>query len=176
MVRPYLDWKNKLLWKRVDMDNAYWYQCVDLFKHYMSNVLWINVIKSWNAKEVWTNKYKVFDKDRKQIKWTTNLMQWDVIVCNKWDFWHIAIFDHYVSGRIYVTEQNGSGKNSWSWLGKNAIRVKDYVPNFWAGVRRCKKIEDNYQLEINFINAKLKTLWWDTSNTLNYKNSILYKV
>jgi hypothetical protein len=41
MIRPYVDFKNKWNGKRVDYDNASGYQCVDLFKQYMTEVLGI---------------------------------------------------------------------------------------------------------------------------------------
>jgi hypothetical protein len=38
-MRPYVDFKNKWLGKRIDYDKAYGYQCVDLIKQYLDEVL-----------------------------------------------------------------------------------------------------------------------------------------
>jgi len=178
MARIYVDYKNKMIWKRIH-NEWLWYQCIWLFKDYMKNVLWIAVGKSWSAKEVWANKYKVFDKTWKRIVGTWDLLQWDVIVTIKWDYWHIGIFDRKSQGKIFVLEQNWQGNNpktkkneSWDGLWANAIRVQWYDPSFRSWVRRSPKIIANYQIELAFINAKLKTMAGDASATLDYKNSI----
>jgi len=170
--RPYVEWKKKRLWKRVNMDWAYGYQCVDLVKFYIKDLLWYIAGKAWNANEMRANKYKYFDKTREQIKWTKNLMMWDVIFrwTKKW--YHVAIFDHKANWKLYVIEQNWSGLNSGSWLWANAIREQWYSSSYWTWVRRCKKIFENLQKERLFIDKKLQTLKWDTSTTLDYKNSI----
>lgn len=128
----YIEYKKKMLWKRVDFDSAYGYQCVDLIKDYMCSVFGIKVYKSWNANEIRTNKYRIFDKRRKKVVGTSNLIQWDIIVSLKGKYWHIAIVDD----KYNVLEQNGSWKNSGSWIWANAIRVKQYPLSFWVWVWR----------------------------------------
>lgn len=176
-MRPYKDWITKLIWKRVDMDNfpKYGkYQCVDLFKHYIFYVLGIRVAKTGNAKEIWINKYRIFDKSRIKMTNCNDLMQWDILVNTRWTYWHIAIFDHYLNWKIYASEQNWSGKNSGSGLWDNAIRIHWYPMTFFNVVRRSTKIMDNFQQEKNYINKKLIEKPWD-KNTLDYLNSIRYK-
>lgn len=95
-------------------------------------------------------------------------MQWDIIFATKWTYWHVAIVDHIADGKIYVLEQNGSGKNSGSGLGANAIRVKGYPFSFWAGVWRCKKIFDNLQIERAYCDSK------GTPEALEYKQTLRY--
>lgn len=173
-MRPYVDFKNKWVGKKVDYDKWAGYQCVDLFKQYMDEVLGIKLGKSWSAKQIRKNSYKIFNKTRTQHPGTKDLMQGDIICSYKWKFWHIAIFDHYAWNQAFVLEQNGSGLHSGSWVGSNAIRVHWYALSFWAGTWRCQKIFDNLELERAFIDAKLKSIAGDTSNTLNYRQSIRY--
>lgn len=175
MPRPYVDRKKKRLGKRINIDWGAGYQCVDLFKLYMKEVLGTTVGHSWSAKQIWSNKYRCFDAQWKQIKWTSDLIQWDIIVSTKWKFWHIGIVDT-IWDFICVLEQNGSGKNSWSWLGENAIRVHPYTHSFRAWVRRCKKIQDNLALEMDFIDEKLSKVNTDIDNTIKYKKTITYKI
>jgi hypothetical protein len=165
-----------MLWKRIDFDKWKWYQCIDLFKDYMFKVLGIKIITSGNAKDVRTNKYKVFDNTWQKIPWTKDLMQWDIIVSTKWTYWHIAIVDKVLAVKPYVLEQNWSWIRSGNWLWANAIRVQCYEPSFRAGVRRCKKIFDNLQKERLFIDKKIQKINTDVETTLAYKNSIRYLV
>lgn len=155
--RPYYEYKTRWLWKRVDVDKAYWYQCVDLFKHYMKNVLWINIKKSWNANEIRRNKYRCFDKNRWKFVWTKNLMQWDIIVSLQWQYWHIAIFDHVDNEwAIYVLEQNWSWSKATNWTNWDEIRIHKYNKNFRVWIRRNPKIMENYAMEVSYANKKLK--------------------
>jgi len=165
--RPYVNYKDSVIEKKVDFDKWLWYQCIDLFKDYMDKVIGKRITKSWSAKQVRNNTYKLFDKNRMQIKGTEDLMQWDIIVSSKWKYWHIGIVDRYVDWKIYVLEQNWSWKNSWSWTGDNAIRIQPYDTSFWAGVWRCEKIFENLQLEREYIeNRKIITE--------DYRESIRY--
>lgn len=53
MNRPYVDWSNKWLWKRVNYDAYAGYQCVDLIKQYIDECL--KMWKVWrlgNAKDL----------------------------------------------------------------------------------------------------------------------------
>lgn len=159
-----------MLGKRVDYDGGKGYQCVDLMKSYCWNVLWLDIHMSWNANQAWKNIYKIFNKDWQQIKGTNDLMQWDIIFSTNGAYWHVAIVDHIVWGKIYVLEQNGSGKNSGSGLGANAIRVKDYPFSFWAWVWRCKKIFDNLTTERAYCDSK------GTPEAIAYKATLRYLV
>lgn len=171
--RPYVEYRNTVLWGRV-WKEIYWYQCVWLFKDYMDKVLWYKVRISWNANQIRTNKYWVFNTIRQRIFWMNDLMQGDIIISLKWTCWHIAIVDHIAWWKIFVLEQNGSWKNSGSWTGANAIRVQGYTPWFWVWVWRCSKIFSNLQLERKFIDDKLSKNPSDYKSTLDYKNSIRY--
>lgn len=166
MNRPYKNFVGKRLGKRVDYDWAYWYQCVDLIKQYMDECLWMWRIGSiGNANGVINNK---FFSNWEKIYWIKDLMQWDIIIATKGKYWHIAIVDHVADGKIYVLEQNGSWKNSGTWLGDNAIRIKAYNPSFYSVILRNKKIFENLQLERKFANEKIEWLKREIKITEDY--------
>ena len=99
-----------------------------------------------------------FFTNREKIKGTKNLMQGDIIIRSQGQYGHVAIVDHVLNGKVYVLEQNGSGKNSGSGLGANAIRIQPYRLDFYDTILRCKKIFDNLVLERKFVAEKLKKL------------------
>lgn len=170
--RPYVTYKDSVLGKAVGKE-IYGYQCVWLFKDYCNNVLDMNIKKSGNAKEIWTNKYRIFGPDRMEGDWVKNLMQWDILVSNNGNFGHVAIFDRYVDGKIYVLEQNGSWKNSGDGIGPNAVRVHWYTPTFFSVLWRSNKIIYNYLKEVDYIENKL--LSGSDKDTLDYLSSIRHK-
>lgn len=154
--RPYKNFVQKRRGKRVDYDKQYDYQCTDLAKQYLFEVLKFEKIGALgNAKDMPNNP---FFSSREKIKGTKNLMQWDIIIRSQWPYGHVAIVDHVLNGKVYVLEQNGSGKNSGSGLGANAIRIQPYNLSFYDTVLRCKKIFDNLVLEREFVAEKLKKL------------------
>lgn len=156
MNRPYKNFVNKRRGKKVDYDKQYDYQCTDLAKQYIDEVLGIKKIwPLWNAKNMPNN---TFFSSREKIKGTKNLMQGDIIIRSQGKYWHVAVVDHILNGKVYVLEQNGSGKNSGSGLGANSIRIQPYRLNFYDTVLRCKKIFDNLVLEREFVAEKLKKL------------------
>ncbi|MDO4714641.1 MAG: hypothetical protein Q4B28_08685 [bacterium] len=82
MNRPYTDFRNHWLGKRIDYDEAYGFQCVDLAKLYADQVLGMGKIgKLGNAKEVPNNP--IFRKDWEILKGMTDLMQGDIVVRTK---------------------------------------------------------------------------------------------
>ena len=156
MNRPYKNFVNKRLWKRVDYDGRYWFQCTDLAKLYIDEGLEFGKIGAlWNAKDMPNNP---FFSSWEKIKGTKNLMQGDIIIRSQWQYGHVAVVDHILNGKVYVLEQNGSGKDSGSGLGANAIRIQPYNLSFYDTVLRCKKIFDNLVLEREFVAEKLKKL------------------
>ena len=155
-MRPYKDFVNKRLGKKVDYDKQYDYQCTDLAKQYIDEVLGRKKIwPLWNAKNMPNNP---FFSSREKIKGTKNLMQGDIIIRSQGQYGHVAIVDHVLNWKVYVLEQNGSGKNSGSGLGENAIRIQPYNLSFYDTILRCKKIFDNLVLEREFVEEKLKKL------------------
>ena len=155
-MRPYKDFVKKRLGKRVDYDGAYGFQCADLAKLYIDEGLEFGKIGALgNAKDMPNNP---FFSSWEKIKGTKNLMQGDIIIRSQGKYWHVAIVDHILNWKVYVLEQNGSGKNSGSGIWANAIRIQAYNLSFYDTVLRCKKIFDNLVLEREFVAEKLKKL------------------
>ena len=172
MQRPYKDFKERWLWKKIDYDWAFGYQCVDLIKLYADKCL--GMWKIWaigNAKDVPNGKFwKKFTK----IEWMDNIMQWDIIVKTNSKYWHIAIVDRILWDKVYVLEQNGSGKNSWNWLWANAIRVQPYNKTFYQIILRSKKIISNFDKEAEYVDAMIKEREQLLKDTKEYKDSLTY--
>ena len=155
-MRPYKNFVQKRLGKRVDYDKQYDYQCTDLAKQYIDEVLGIKKIGAlWNAKDMPNNS---FFSSWEKIKGMNNIMQGDIIIRSQWPYGHVAIVDHVLNWKVYVLEQNGSGKNSGSGIWANAVRIQPYNLSFYDTILRCKKIFDNLVLEREFVAEKLKKL------------------
>ena len=174
--RPYVNFKKRRLGKRVDVDWTLGYQCVDLMRQYCIEVLGMQHKACGNAIDIWNNKLGAFDSSWSKFEGTDDLMQWDIIFANIWKCWHVGVVDCAWKGMIYTLEQNWWGKNSWDWLGGNAITVYWRNHNFRLGVRRCQKIFDNLQLERKYITDKLATnlSQQDRVTTLQYQQTIRY--
>ena len=154
--RPYKNFAQKRLGKRVDYDKQYDHQCTDLAKLYIDEGLEFGKIGAlWNAKDMPNNP---FFSSREKIKGMKNLMQGDIIISSHGPYGHVAIVDHVLNWKVYVLEQNWSGKNSGSGIWANAIRIQPYRLDFYDTILRCKKIFDNLVLERKFVAEKLKKL------------------
>ena len=178
--RPYKNFAKKRLWKKVDYDKQYDYQCTDLAKQYMNEVLDIKKIwPLWNAKNIPNN---TFFSGWEKIKGMNNLMQGDIIINSHGQYGHVAIVDHVLNWKVYVLEQNGSGKNSGSGIWANAIRIQPYNLSFYDTILRCKKIFDNLVLEREFVAEKIARLekeWGQENeirNTKEYLATTRYEV
>ena len=173
MNRPYKNFVNKRLWKRVDYDGGYWFQCTDLAKQYIDEVLGRKKIwPLWNAKNMPNN---TFFSSWEKIKGTKNLMQGDIIISSHGQYGHVAVVDHVLNGKVYVLEQNGSGKDSGSGLGANSIRIQAYRLDFYDTILRCKKIFDNLVLERKFVAEKIARLEkeWGQENEIKITKEYL---
>jgi len=174
MNRPYTDFRNEWLGKRIDYDWSFWFQCVDLAKLYLDKVAWLGEI--WplgDARDIPNNH--LFAKGWEILKWTDDLMQWDIIIRTRGKYGHIAIVDHITGGKVYVLEQNWSGKNSWSWIWPNAIRIQPYSLSWYDTVLRCKKIFENLQAERQFVAEKVRKLQEEIRITNEYIATTRYQ-
>ena len=178
--RPYKNFVNKRLGKRVDYDGRYGFQCADLAKLYIDEGLEFGKIGALgNAKDMPNNP---FFSSWEKIKGTKNLMQGDIIIRSQWQYGHVAVVDHVLNGKVYVLEQNGSGKNSGSGIWENAIRIQPYNLSFYDTILRCKKIFDNLVLEREFVAEKIARLekeWGQEAeirNTREYLATTRYEV
>lgn len=178
--RPYKNFAQKRLKKRIDYDGSYGFQCTDLAKQYISEGLEFG--KIWalgNAKDMPNNP---FFSSWEKIKGMNNIMQGDIIIRSQWPYGHVAVVDHILNGKVYVLEQNGSGKDSGSGLGENAIRIQPYNLSFYDTILRCKKIFDNLVLEREFVAEKIARLgkeWGQEAeirNTKEYLATTRYEV
>jgi len=169
-MRPYKDFVQKRRWKKVDYDGAYWFQCTDLAKQYIDEGLEFGKIGALgNAKDMPNNQ---FFSSWEKIKGTKNLMQGDIIISSHGQYGHVAIVDHILNGKVYVLEQNWSGKDSGSGLGANAIRIQPYNLSFYDTILRCKKTFDNLVLEREFVAEKIARLekeWGQENEIRNTK-------
>jgi len=175
MNRPYTDFRNERLGKRIDYDGAYAYQCVDLAKLYLDKVAWLG--KIWplgDARDIPNNH--LFAKGWEILKWTDDLMQWDIIIRTRGKYGHIAIVDHITGGKVYVLEQNWSGKNSGNGIWPNAIRVQPYSLSFYDTILRCKKIFENLEEERQFVAEKIRKLEEEIRITNEYLATTRYSV
>ena len=171
-MRPYKDFVQKRRWKKVDYDGSYGFQCADLAKLYIDEGLEFGKIGAlWNAKDM---PKSPFFTNREKIKGTKNLMQGDIIIRSQGQYGHVAIVDHVLNWKVYVLEQNGSGKNSGSGLGANAIRIQAYRLDFYDTVLRCKKIFDNLVLERKFVAEKIARLEKEWGQENEIKNTKEY--
>ena len=171
-MRPYKDFAQKRRGKRVDYDGSYGFQCTDLAKQYISEGLEFGKIGALgNAKDMPNNP---FFSSWEKIKGMNNIMQGDIIIRSKGKYWHVAVVDHVLNGKVYVLEQNWSGKDSGSGLGANSIRIQPYRLDFYDTVLRCKKIFDNLVLEREFANAKIEKLSKEWGQEAEIKNTKEY--
>ena len=183
-MRPRLKFKETWLGKRIDYDGGYGFQCVDLAKLYLERLGFWKIKPLGNAKQV--PQADLFNTGREKIVGTDDLMQGDIIIKTQGKYGHIAIVDRIVGGKVFVLEQNGSWKNSWSGTGPNAIRVQPYKLSFYDLVLRCPKIFENLQEERAAIEEALKQRRADVARgvpgaeqrlavTLDYQRSIRYQ-
>ena len=161
MDRPYNKFKEKRLGKNIDYDNCYKYQCVDLIKLYLDKCLGYWKIGSlWNAKDLPNNRF--FDWWAKIKLTINNAKQGDIVVASNWTYGHVAIVDRVVNGKLYVMEQNGTGKNSGSWTDGNEIRIQPYNFGFFNTILRSDAIVKNFNMErdytLDMINERKRLL------------------
>ena len=179
-MRPYKDFAQKRRGKKVDYDRRYWFQCTDLAKLYIDEGLEFGEIGALgNAKDMPNNS---FFSSWVKIKGMNNIMQGDIIIRSQWPYGDVAIVDHVLNWKVYVLEQNGSGKNSGSGIWANAIRIQAYRLDFYDTILRCKKIFDNLVLEREFVAKKIARLekeWGQENeirNTKEYLATTRYQV
>lgn len=151
----YKEYKDTWLWKRIDYDVAYWYQCVDLARHYAVWVMWLpSKAFWWSAINWWINRNKVF-KWKKIVEWfDATVPVWSIVFFKNnafvktkksWIFnlfWkqsrfteygHVWIVDYIDNDWVIrVLEQNWANgrlvnwKRIYDWLWENAIRLYWY--------------------------------------------------
>jgi len=120
----YLRYKREHLWKYIDADWKYGFQCMDLIRSYCEEVFWFNMWVTAQARDV--NNTHTLPWRKKLIIWKDDFKKWDIITLDLWKYWHIWIVDKTDTTGVYVLEQNWSGKWSWQMIPWNEIRIKKY--------------------------------------------------
>ena len=127
----YNEFKTKYLWKRVDYDKKYWYQCIDLIQQYIKEVWWLTPNSFWwSAINWWTNNTTFPSSQYIKIPntKTTIPLPGDIIIFDKTSsniHWHIALTNNATIKELTVLEQNWW---LWSgtWIKEDAIRLHTY--------------------------------------------------
>jgi cell wall-associated NlpC family hydrolase len=102
--------------KKVDYDNAYGAQCVDLFRQYTKEALGIKehtgpCATSGGAKDLFLDydkmpvEKKYFTRSKGKAYQPGDVLVWDATEKNKYG--HVAIFLAYLGNGLLVFEQNG---------------------------------------------------------------------
>lgn len=125
--------------RRVDYDNVYSFQCVDLILQYIKDCYGINSGVWGNAIDYWTRTsgplLAHFDKLA-----TTDCVKGDIVVLwgnNGNPYGHIGICDSQTASTVKLLEQNALGGGDG--LGRNAIGIyRDIPKSRIAGVLRPK--------------------------------------
>lgn len=121
-------YKNENAWKRFDYDGAYWYQCVDLIRHYAKVNNYPPITSHGHAIDLWNQWLG---------DWYTRVVNstfayppvGSIILFNTWKYGHIAIAGRGNMAWVEILEQNW-GKGSATWLWTDAVRVsKNYYKN-----------------------------------------------
>lgn len=127
-----IEWKlqefmNKWLWKRIDVDNAYGYQCTDLSKKRAMEL----GIKPWTFNGAAKNADKnTFPWMKLMLPWPWNdLKPWDILQQQATatnPYWHTGVVVRNTVDGYILLEQNWATWK-WTWLWQDAIRTKRYT-------------------------------------------------
>ena len=116
----------KLVWKRVDFDNAYWYQCVDYARWYakdIQNPIWVFWGSAYNWYSSWlpfkNTKWKKVEYSKGKIPPVGAIIFFDKTKWN-WFNWHVAVVTKATVDKVIFIWQNQWSWN-WDWIGWNAI-------------------------------------------------------
>jgi len=101
------------LWKNVDFDWVYWYQCVDWVRLYWQK-LWLNIgAFGWSAINGW-NTWCPFDDSWKKVEYKPWMYpkQWDILFWseNRCKNGHTAYANKFCNAKMLrYTDQNWTG-------------------------------------------------------------------
>ncbi len=143
----YKEYKSLWLWRRINYDWVFWFQCVDLARDYATRVMWLPSKPFWwTAYKWWVRRNTVFPW-KKFVEWfSANIPVGSIVIFKpnvlvetkkpwilnlfwrKTRFtyaWHVAIVDYIDNDWVIrVLEQNG--KWTWTWVWDDAIRLMWY--------------------------------------------------
>lgn len=121
----------KHMWDRVDVDKAYWYQCIDWVRMY-SLYRARNITTRWNAIDLW-NKW--LGKDWKKIVKTpfNYPSEGDVVFFWGTTYGHVWIGNRFCNPLLLrMTDQNWwDGSGNWIWNNAIKARFRNYKNCLW---------------------------------------------
>jgi len=143
------EYVKKYSWQRVDFDASYWFQCVDLARHYVALVWWWTTWAfGWSAISWRYNRDKTFPWKRSITGFpndTADIKKWDIVIFKPYakvmvkspwsqtrrqitltQHGHVWVVDYIDNDWVIrLLEQNGwTGNGNWLW--NNAIRLYWY--------------------------------------------------
>lgn len=137
-IVSYTNFKSRWSGRRIDYDNVYAYQCVDLILIYVKEEfglpsgVWGNAIDYWNRPS--SALLRKFD-----LVAGSNAQQGDIVVLHGLagnPYGHIGICDSTTPTVVNILEQNGVG--SGTGTGRDAISVRGVPKSRVAGLLRPK--------------------------------------
>lgn len=134
----YASFKQEWLGRRVDYDNIYSFQCVDLILQYVKEEYGLATGVWGNAIDYWTHPSSPLLTKFDKIS-STDCKQGDIVVFYGLagnPYGHIGIADSQDPSNVAVLEQNGAG--GADGLGLNAIRTRTIPKSRIAGLLRPK--------------------------------------
>lgn len=137
----YLEFRNKYLGKKIDYDQSYGFQCVDLIKQYLDECYGIKAGAWGNAADYWENTHPQIKAKFDRLTPTTP-KQGDILVfkraASNGNAGHISIAE----SATQHLEQNG-GAGTGSGTGSDAIRISNINKASLIGILRPKQLGDN---------------------------------
>lgn len=109
------------IWNRVNLDSAFWYQCVDWIRAYTS-LRSRYITNRGNAIYLWNNWLGNNWKKVKSTYWNYP-SEWDIVFFGTtWGkFGHTAVCNKFCNPMVLRTTDQNAGNWNGDWLGKNAI-------------------------------------------------------
>lgn len=122
---PMTGYVQQWVWRRVDYDGRYWFQCYDLMMHAKKTLHNDTSRGSWTAMRTWKT-WAGFEGWTRNYPWilTPPPKPWSIIFIDVWHIkWHVAVVYKSTPYSVTIIEQNGwRGSATGKWT--DAIRVK----------------------------------------------------
>lgn len=164
----YSEFVTKYTGQLVDVDWAFWAECIDLMKRYCMDVYWMPNKKAGNANEAWKNKYWYFDNSWKYIEWKSP-QQGDIVFINTAsEYDHVGICHKNNSLTVQVFDQIGNGNPVG---GEKPASLRLYQKKDILGYWRYNKLSEQEKIVNDFadlhnIQGRSKTKWFSQFDTL----------
>lgn len=158
------EFKEKRLWKywqSIDIDWAFWGQCVDLAKLWLRDQFWIPSIYFYgNAKNAfqknflhWQKNWDYFFKKTNYKKWLKPNI-WDLIFWEYWTMWHVAIVLESYNDWIIILEAN-TGNGNWYWADDRVIENRrSYNKCLWWYAMNYKWEDEQIDYKMKYMELK----------------------